>query len=108
MLQRSEFNSVMKLIGWIAFSGMLAMVLSIAEFAVVKKTSALTLVVAGIAKQIIIVALAIIIFKDTVTINTAIGFSMTILGLIGYNYMKLSRQTPETQVCLFVVPPLVF
>lgn len=77
---------------WIFVSSSVAFLLSISEFVVTRKTSALTLCVTGISKQVLIIGLAMIIFGDRMRFANVVGFAITIAGIGLYNYYKLKIQ----------------
>lgn len=76
---------------WIVITSIIAFLLSVAEFTVTGLTSALTMCVTGIAKQVLIVGLAMVIFGDHLGVVNAVGFTMSIVGISLYNYLKYKQ-----------------
>lgn len=85
------FDSVphaLKTVGLIAAPGFLAFGMNLAEFALIKRTSVVTLSVAGIFKEVLTIALASIVFGDELTPINITGLCITLLGISMYNYLK--------------------
>ncbi|SPO30120.1 related to YMD8 - putative nucleotide sugar transporter [Ustilago trichophora] len=78
----------LKTIGLIAAPGMLAFGMNLAEFALIKRTSVVTLSVAGIFKEVLTIALASSVFGDELTPINVTGLCITLLGIGLYNYLK--------------------
>ncbi|GAC97721.1 permease of the drug/metabolite transporter [Pseudozyma hubeiensis SY62] len=78
----------LKTIGLIAAPGFLAFGMNLAEFALIKRTSVVTLSVAGIFKEVLTIALASSVFGDELTPINVTGLCITILGIALYNYLK--------------------
>ena len=76
---------------WVCLSSAVAFLLTVAEFTITGLTSALTMCVTGIAKQIIIVAIAMVLFGERLGRVNAIGFGMSIVGICFYNYLKYKQ-----------------
>lgn len=77
-----------KTIGLIAAPGVLAFGMNLAEFALIKRTSVVTLSVAGIFKEVLTIALASSVFGDELTPINVTGLCITLLGIGLYNYLK--------------------
>ncbi|XP_062147602.1 probable sugar phosphate/phosphate translocator At4g32390 [Alnus glutinosa] len=63
--------------------------LNLAVFLVVGKTSALTLNVAGVVKDWLLIAFSWSVIKDTVTAVNLVGYLLAFLGVVYYNHYKL-------------------
>ncbi|KAI8054147.1 triose-phosphate transporter family-domain-containing protein [Gilbertella persicaria] len=61
-------------------NGVLAFFLNVVSFTANKKTSALTMTVAGNVKQVLSIVLAVIIFNLTITFTNSIGIILTLAG----------------------------
>ncbi|KAG9133645.1 hypothetical protein Leryth_021642 [Lithospermum erythrorhizon] len=66
-----------------------AFALNLAVFLLVGKTSALTMNVAGVVKDWLLIAFSWSVIKDTVTAVNLIGYGLAFLGVGYYNYTKL-------------------
>ena len=68
---------------------MVAFCLTLAEFALLNETSALTIMMIGVLKDILAIVLGILIFGDKFGVGNVGGLILCILGVIGYNKYKL-------------------
>lgn len=75
-----------------------AFALNLAVFLLVGKTSALTMNVAGVVKDWLLIAFSWSVIKDTVTAINLIGYGLAFLGVAYYNHSKLQAlKASETQ-----------
>lgn len=76
---------------WIFFSNALcALALNFSIFSVIGRTSAVTMRVAGVLKDWILIALSTVIFPEsTITNLNIIGYAIALCGVVMYNYLKL-------------------
>jgi hypothetical protein len=85
-----------------------AFALNMAVFLLIGKTSALTMKIAGIAKDWILIGLSVAVFHSRVTQLNLLGYLIAFGGICGYNYQKLhaAKYTvlPTTRVD-FDLPP---
>ncbi|CAN0855132.1 Probable sugar phosphate/phosphate translocator At3g17430 [Linum grandiflorum] len=88
---------------WIFFSNALcALALNFSIFLVIGRTGAVTIRVAGVLKDWILIALSTVIFPEsTITGLNIIGYAIALCGVVMYNYLKVrevraSSQLPET------------
>lgn len=77
-------------IGIILFPGLLAFLMTASEFALLKRTSAVTLSVCGIFKEVLTISAAGLIFGDRLTKINISGLVVTIASIAAYNYLKMS------------------
>lgn len=77
-----------KTMGLIAVPGFLAFGMNLAEFALIKRTSVVTLSVAGIFKEVLTIVLASSVFGDELTPINVTGLCITLVGIASYNYLK--------------------
>ncbi|KAG5438577.1 hypothetical protein PCANB_002682 [Pneumocystis canis] len=93
-------NSVVLLV----FPGIIAFCMIVSEF----WTSVVTLSVVGICKEIIIMGASAIFFKDRFTMINIIGFVITLIGVILYNFLKyyLSKEKELSQKLSNKIIPL--
>nr|XP_034928007.1 probable sugar phosphate/phosphate translocator At3g17430 isoform X2 [Populus alba] len=86
---------------WIFFSNALcALALNFSIFLVIGRTGAVTIRVAGVLKDWILIALSTIIFPEsTITGLNIIGYAIALCGVVMYNYLKVkdvrASQVPE-------------
>ncbi|KAI9668418.1 MAG: Triose-phosphate Transporter [Alyxoria varia] len=73
------------------FPGILAFLMTSAEFALLKRTSVVTLSVCGIFKEVITIGAGGIIFDETLTPINVSGVLVTILAIAAYNYIRMRR-----------------
>ncbi|KAL0919258.1 hypothetical protein M5K25_011343 [Dendrobium thyrsiflorum] len=66
-----------------------AFALNLAVFLLVGKTSALTMNVAGVVKDWLLIAFSWSVIRDTVTFINLIGYGIAFLGVAYYNHIKL-------------------
>ncbi|XP_022897241.1 probable sugar phosphate/phosphate translocator At4g32390 [Olea europaea var. sylvestris] len=66
-----------------------AFALNLAVFLLVGKTSALTMNVAGVVKDWLLIAFSWSVIKDTVTPINLFGYALAFLGVVYYNHSKL-------------------
>lgn len=86
---------------WIFFSNALsALALNFSVFLVISRTSAVTVRVAGVLKDWILISLSTIVFPEsTITKLNIIGYAIAIIGVIIYNYLKVKDvQTSQVSV----------
>ncbi|XP_020227086.1 probable sugar phosphate/phosphate translocator At3g17430 isoform X2 [Cajanus cajan] len=87
---------------WIFFSNALcALALNFSIFLVIGRTGAVTIRVAGVLKDWILIALSTVIFPEsTITWLNIIGYAIALCGVVMYNYIKVkdvrASQSPET------------
>lgn len=76
---------------WIFFSNALsALALNISTFLVIGRTGAVTIRVAGVMKDWILIALSTIIFPESVITGLNItGYAIALCGVVVYNYLKM-------------------
>lgn len=77
------------------FNSFLAYFVNLTNFLVTKHTSALTLQVIGNAKGVVAVIASVICFRNPVTIYTALGYSITVGGVILYSHAKRNAKKME-------------
>jgi solute carrier family 35, member C2 len=82
---------------WVGFlifaSSCLAYFLSLSEYLLTQKTSALTLSVCGIAKQVLITAIAMAVFHEKLGGANIVGVFLCFVGIAAYNVMKYHQST---------------
>ncbi|KAI8393544.1 triose-phosphate transporter family-domain-containing protein [Radiomyces spectabilis] len=86
-----SFSHVMESFGLMAIGGLLAFAMTLAELYLIKNTNTVTLSVAGISKEIVVIALSVLIYGDLLTTKSFLGLFVSISGIIAYNWYKLSK-----------------
>ena len=85
-------------IGILLFPGVLAFLMTASEFALLKRTSVVTLSICGIFKEVVTISAANIIFDDQLTPINVSGLLVTIGAIAVYNYIKISKMRKEAIV----------
>ena len=72
------------------FPGCLAFCMTASEFALLQRTSVVTLSICGIFKEVLTISTASVVFKDRLSLVNALGLVITIATIAWYNWIKLS------------------
>ncbi|KAM3514425.1 hypothetical protein MY11210_001979 [Beauveria gryllotalpidicola] len=91
-----EFGTFMTPI-FLLFPGCLAFLMIASEFALLQRTSVVTLSIAGIFKEVITISAASLIFHDELSLVNFIGLLTTLVAIGAYNYVKISKMCAEAQ-----------
>ncbi|KAI8366703.1 TPT-domain-containing protein [Radiomyces spectabilis] len=91
----SATNMTKQLAVGLLFNGILAFALNIVSFTANKKTSALTMTVAGNVKQVLSIILAVMIFKLNINATNAFGILLTLAGGAWYGKVELSEKAAK-------------
>eukprot|EP00670_Eutreptiella_braarudii_P005889 CAMPEP_0174285840 /NCGR_PEP_ID=MMETSP0809-20121228/9752_1 /TAXON_ID=73025 ORGANISM="Eutreptiella gymnastica-like, Strain CCMP1594" /NCGR_SAMPLE_ID=MMETSP0809 /ASSEMBLY_ACC=CAM_ASM_000658 /LENGTH=339 /DNA_ID=CAMNT_0015381715 /DNA_START=15 /DNA_END=1034 /DNA_ORIENTATION=- len=90
-----EFQDLGKILGMVTgnpftflFNCSLAFLLNLAVFLIIGKTSALTMNIAGISKDVIVIAISTVLFAAPLYAKSCFGFVIVIIGVALYNYKK--------------------
>ncbi|ONK81374.1 uncharacterized protein A4U43_C01F28360 [Asparagus officinalis] len=91
---------------WIFFSNALcALALNFSIFLVIGRTGAVTIRVAGVLKDWILIALSTIIFPEsTITGLNIIGYAVALCGVVIYNYLKVKDVRTSNQPSMESLP----
>jgi solute carrier family 35 protein C2 len=79
----------------LVFPGVLAFCMISSEFALLKRSSVVTLSICGIFKEVITISAAGVVFHDRLTFVNVVGLVITIGSIATYNYMKISKMRTE-------------
>ncbi|RJE20319.1 nucleotide-sugar transporter [Aspergillus sclerotialis] len=79
------------------FPGILAFCMISSEFALLKRSSVVTLSICGIFKEVITISAAGVVFHDRLTVVNVVGLIITISSIATYNYMKISTMRREAR-----------
>lgn len=78
--------------------GAIAFCMTASEFALLQRTSVVTLSIAGIFKEVVTIVTAGRVFEDTMTPINLAGLVVTIGAIAGYNYFKIKKMRHEAQI----------
>lgn len=81
----------------VLFPGMIAFLMTASEFALLQRTSVVTLSIAGIFKEAVTISAAALVFGDTMTPVNLVGLVVTLLAIAAYNWIKISKMRSEAQ-----------
>lgn len=81
----------------IIFPGTIAFLMTASEFALLQRTSVVTLSIAGIFKEAVTITASLIIFGDTLTPINVSGLFVTIGSIAAYNYIKITKMRRDAQ-----------
>ncbi|KAI9370472.1 triose-phosphate transporter family-domain-containing protein [Aspergillus egyptiacus] len=79
------------------FPGVLAFCMISSEFALLQRSSVVTLSICGIFKEVVTITAAGVVFHDKLTAVNVTGLVVTIGSIATYNYMKISKMRAEAQ-----------
>lgn len=79
------------------FPGALAFCMITSEFALLKRSSVVTLSICGIFKEVVTISAAGVVFHDRLTAVNVSGLIITIGSITAYNYMKISKMRNEAR-----------
>ncbi|RMZ73642.1 triose phosphate translocater [Pyrenophora seminiperda CCB06] len=85
-------------VGILLFPGVLAFLMTASEFALLKRTSVVTLSICGIFKEVVTIGTANLIFEDPLTPINLTGLVVTIGSIAAYNYMKIKKMREEARM----------
>ncbi|KAI9720617.1 MAG: hypothetical protein M1812_002797 [Candelaria pacifica] len=85
-------------IGIILFPGMLAFLMTASEFALLQRTSVVTLSICGIFKEVVTISAAGIVFHDPLTPINVSGLCVTIASIAAYNYIKIRKMREQARM----------
>ncbi|KAJ5160788.1 transporter [Penicillium canariense] len=81
----------------LVFPGVLAFCMISSEFALLKRSSVVTLSICGIFKEVVTISAAGVVFHDKLTAVNITGLVVTIGSIGAYNYMKISKMRSEAE-----------
>lgn len=85
-------------VGILLFPGLIAFLMTSAEFALLKRTSVVTLSICGIFKEVLTVSAASITLDEHLTPINALGLLVTIVSIAAYNYIKVQKMRSDARV----------
>lgn len=87
----------LRALGVLIFPGTLAFCMIASEFALLRRSSVVTLSICGIFKEVITIAAAGILYDDRLTMINVAGLVVTTCCIATYNYMKITSMRREAQ-----------
>ena len=85
-------------IGILLFPGLIAFLMTSAEFALLKRTSVVTLSICGIFKEVLTVSAASITLDEQLTPINALGLIITVVSIAAYNYIKVQKMRSDARL----------
>ncbi|KAF2759964.1 TPT-domain-containing protein [Pseudovirgaria hyperparasitica] len=79
------------------FPGCLAFCMTVSEFALLKRTSVVTLSICGIFKEVVMITTASLVFEDTLTPVNISGLIITIASIGTYNWIKIKQMNEDAR-----------
>jgi hypothetical protein len=79
------------------FGALMALCMSMAEFELVKETSAVTVSVIGTGKDVFTVLCAVLIFRDGFGVENFFGLVFVVAGIGAYNWHKAQSLREQTE-----------
>lgn len=79
------------------FPGVLAFCMTAAEFALLQRTSVVTLSICGIFKEVVTITAAEITYGDKLTKLNMGGLVVTIISIAAYNYIKIMKMRTDAR-----------
>ena len=80
------------------FPGILAFLMTASEFALLQRTSVVTLSICGIFKEVVTISAAGIVFHEPLTPINISGLVVTITSIAAYNYLKITKMRQEARM----------
>ena len=82
---------------FLLFTGCIAFCMTASEFALLQRTSVVTLSIAGIFKEVVTISAAALVFGDKLTLINFFGLITTISAIVAYNYIKITKMREKAQ-----------
>lgn len=92
-----EWGAVMTPI-FLLFPGCIAFLMTASEFALLQRTSVVTLSIAGIFKEVVTISAAALVFEDRLTPINFVGLVVTMAAIVAYNYIKITKMREQAQL----------
>ena len=91
----ATLTSSLSILGLCCLGGVLAFIMVSFEFFLISATSVVTLSVVGIFKEILTILVAHVIFKDKFSTTSIVGLCISLVGIIGYNWLRVRKLRHE-------------
>jgi solute carrier family 35 protein C2 len=83
---------------FLLFPGCIAFFMIACEFALLQRTSVVTLSIAGIFKEVVTISAASVVFDDKLTPINFVGLLVTMAAIGAYNYVKITKMRQDAQI----------
>ncbi|KXS15602.1 TPT-domain-containing protein [Gonapodya prolifera JEL478] len=83
-----------KIFGLVLLTACLAWCMTLAEYGLINHAGAVAFSIAGIFKEILALITSHYVFGDQLWSVNAVGLAVSLAGIVGYNYVKLTESTP--------------
>jgi len=83
---------------YLLFPGCLAFCMTSSEFALLQRTSVVTLSICGIFKEVLTISTAAIVFGDELSPINSVGLVLTIVTIGVYNYWKMKQMHADAEI----------
>ena len=80
------------------FPGVIAFCMTASEFALLQRTSVVTLSIAGIFKEVVTISAAGLVFGDPLTPVNVSGLFVTIGAIAAYNWIKIRKMREDARI----------
>ncbi|CAJ0546175.1 Ff.00g096480.m01.CDS01 [Fusarium sp. VM40] len=87
---------------FLLFPGCIAFCMTASEFALLQRTSVVTLSIAGIFKEVVTISAAALVFGDRLTPINFVGLLTTMAAIAAYNYIKITKMRQEARESVHV------
>ncbi|KAM0345241.1 hypothetical protein ACHAPU_006639 [Fusarium lateritium] len=87
---------------FLLFPGCIAFCMTASEFALLQRTSVVTLSIAGIFKEVVTISAAALVFGDRLTAINFVGLLTTMAAIAAYNYIKIRKMREEARESVHV------
>lgn len=99
LVTRHHLHAVRRVgVGVLALNASVAFVLNLATMALIKHTSALTLNVSGVFKDLLLIFWSVMVSGATVTPVQYFGYALALAGVTGYSNLKRAQQQEKQKV----------
>lgn len=83
---------------WVGLSAVLAFGLNLASIWFIRSSSALTIQIAGVGKNVLIILISMIALKSAVTSLQVIGYTIAVAAMLFYNYYEIQAKVKPVEV----------
>ncbi|KAG2437006.1 hypothetical protein HYH02_011438 [Chlamydomonas schloesseri] len=84
--------------GWIILSCVAALALNMSVFLLIGRSSALTMNIAGVVKDCLLILLSVVLYGSPVTSLQLAGYALALGGVTWYNVQKIQQTSPPAAV----------
>lgn len=89
MLQNGAFLIMADNIGLFLVASFMGIGVNFISYYVIQSTSSLTMKILGTLRNIVMVIVGVMLYAEVITFHQAIGYSISLLGFVGYNLAKM-------------------